>query len=521
MKKTRIMILAAVAMLMAACSSDDESQKQSSQPEGGWSELVTLTAGTPGNNGGGSGSNGPLRVKVDTSNPQKSQWETGDQLTVWTGDACSTANMSENGFSLISGADTYTGKFNGRLKSTTAPTSTTKLIAIIDNATDKIDASAGNSVSVDLSEQVGATAESALDYELFYGTSTNATRNFNFTHKMALVKWTIKVNGASDGDKCNIVLSGTGLKNSATLDPATGTLTPGADDGTITLKNVTLTSAASTELYVVLPPGTVSSGIKAMLKMTSGTEQGGVGIGNLGDGNSITLEENRYYIAGINEFTLLDNVVDLGLPSGTLWATTNVGATSPEDYGLFFAWCETSGFTSSAEGLNLEFTDEYRGYTDHCFDWDGYTTKYGTYNVYEFRHGFTKYYFGEDGKTILEPEDDAATANWGSAWRMPTGAELEELVNYTDREWATINSVKGFKFMKKTDHSVFIFLPAAGYRRDDALLFQGRFGKYWSSELSWEGYDNARNLAFTDGGICNVDKMELFCGYSVRPVLAQ
>ena len=121
----------------------------------------------------------------------------------------------------------------------------------------------------------------------------------------------------------------------------------------------------------------------------------------------------------------------------------------------------------------------------------------------------------------MERQDDAATANWGSAWRMPTGAELEELVNYTDREWATINSVKGFKFMKKTDHSVFIFLPAAGYRRDDALLFQGRFGKYWSSELSWEGYDNARNLAFTDGGICNVDKMELFCGYSVRPVLAQ
>jgi len=370
MKKTRIMILAAVAMLMAACSSDDESQKQSSQPESGWSELVTLTAGTPGNNGGGSGSNGPLRVKVDTSNPQKSQWETGDQLTVWTGDACSTANMSENGFSLISGADTYTGKFNGRLKSTTAPTSTTPLIAIIDNATDKVNASAGNSVSVDLSEQVGATAESALDYELFYGTSTNATRNFNFTHKMALIGWTIKVNGASDGEKCDIVLSGTGLKNSATLDPATGTLTPGPDDGTITLKDVTLTSAASTTLYVVLPPCQVSSGITATLTMTSGSKQGQSATGSLGDGNSITVAANNYYIAGVNEFTFVVNDFSSLVPGDVIYAddgTTPIAITVYQSggHGYAIALTDCTPSNTSPSLAATSGTKQYSWYTEN------------------------------------------------------------------------------------------------------------------------------------------------------------
>ncbi len=367
MKKTKMIMLVAAMTLAAACSSsDDESQKQSSQPESGWSEMITVTAGTPGNSGG-SGSNGRLRVKVNTDNPQKSLWETGDQLTIWTmtGATCSTANMSVNGFTLIDGADTGTGKFSGRLKSESAPTSSTSLIAIIDNGSDAINASAGNSVSVDLSEQAGATAESALDYELFYATSTNATRNFTFTHKMALVKWTIKVNGASDGDQCDIVLSGTGLKNSATLDPATGTLTPGTDDGTITLKDVTLTSAASTELYVVLPPGTVSSGITATLTMKSGKSA----VGSLGDGSSITLEANRYYTAGVNEFTPSVNDFSSLAPGDVIYAndgTTPVAVTVYQSgghgYAIALEDCTTSNCSATASSGTNYFT------------WDAVTT---------------------------------------------------------------------------------------------------------------------------------------------------
>lgn len=510
MKKTKMMILAAAALLTAACSSDEDAQQQTALSEGGWSEYVTVTAGTPGNAGSSAG--GPKRVKVNTENPQKSLWETGDKLTIWTGETCSTANMSESGFTLTSGADTGTGKFSGRLTSTSAPTSSTKLIAIIDNGSDAINASAGNSVSADLSEQQGATAATALDYELFYATSTNGARSFTFTHKMALIKWTIKVNGASNGDQCNIVLSGTGLKNSATLDPATGTLTVGSTDGTITLKDVTLTSAASTELYVVLPPCTVSSGIKATLTMTSGSKEGGIAIGSLGDGSSITVAANNYYTAGVNEFTLLD-VVDLGLPSGTLWATCNVGATSPEGYGNFFAWGETTGYSISN------------------FNWEGYTTKFGTYDSSASPdYGFTKYN-KTNGPTTLDATDDAAAANWGSAWRMPTEDDWQELLTaYPEskksgnkrRAWIVdYNStgVAGMAFYDASDN-IFLFLPAAGYCNGTNLYDQRTLGDYWSSSLN--GSDPSRAHAFYFNSNASGMSHYYRCyGFSVRPVLAQ
>ena len=526
MKKTAFMILAAAAMLTAACSSDEEAQQQTALSEGGWSEYVTVTAGTPGNAASSTG--GPKRVKVNTENPQKSLWETGDKLTIWTGETCSTANMSESGFTLTSGADTGTGKFSGRLTSTSAPTSSTKLIAIIDNGSDAIDASAGNSVSADLSEQQGATAASALDYELFYATSTNGARSFTFTHKMALIKWTIKVNGASDGDQCNIVLSGTGLKNSATLDPATGTLTVGSSDGTITLKDVTLTSAASTELYVVLPPCTVSSGITATLTMTSGDKSGYITAGNLGDGSSITVAANKYYTAGPNEFTLPE-YVDLGLPSGTKWATYNVGASSPEEYGLFFAWGETTGYTSSTDGMSLSGTT-YSGYTDHSFDWASYT-KFGTYDSSDQTdYGFTKYN-KTNGPTTLEAADDAATANWGSAWRMPTQTQMQELLtqypyNATSGSkrccWTSdYNStgVAGLAFYDASDNILF-FLPAAGNRLGTNLGRQGSYGYYWSSSLYESNAGRAYFLNFHSGG-SDVSNHGRRSGLPVRPVLAQ
>lgn len=524
MKKTKMMILAAAALLTAACSSDEDAQQQTALSEGGWSEYVTVTAGTPGNAGSSAG--GPKRVKVNTENPQKSLWETGDKLTIWTGETCSTANMSESGFTLTSGADTGTGKFSGRLTSTSAPTSSTKLIAIIDNGSDAIDASAGNSVSADLSEQQGATPATALDYELFYATSTNGARSFTFTHKMALIKWTIKVNAASDGDQCNIVLSGTGLKNSATLDPATGTLTVGSTDGTITLKDVTLTSAASTELYVVLPPCTVSSGIKATLTMTSGSKEGGIAIGSLGDGSSITVTANNYYTAGVNEFTLLD-VVDLGLPSGTLWATCNVGATSPEGYGDFFAWGETTGYSSASTSDGRSFNwASYTWMQSGQSDWN-YITKY-TFDDGQAKGIWYSYSgsFVGDNKTVLESADDAATANWGSAWKMPTHAQWQELVSNTISEWGKLENVNGQYFYKKDASGAkvadtYIFLPAAGYRIDTRLLNQGSYGNYWSSELSEDYSQYARDLYLELGDVGAGTISHRWYGYSVRPVLAQ
>lgn len=212
-------------------------------------------------------------------------------------------------------------------------------------------------------------------------------------------------------------------------------------------------------------------------------------------------------------------IVDLGLPSGTLWATTNVGATSPEGYGDYFAWGETEPYYNgdSQSPLTLTWkTGKTAGY-----DWTSYT-KFGTYDSSASYHyyGFTKYNV-TNGPTILESADDAATANWGSAWRMPTLDEWKELVNNTDHEWATINGVNGQKFMKKTDRSVFIFLPAAGYRSMTYLDDQELYGNYWSSELDGDGSRGAWGLYFDSGRVGPSYYSNRCGGNSVRPVLAQ
>lgn len=159
--------------------------------------------------------------------------------------------------------------------------------------------------------------------------------------------------------------------------------------------------------------------------------------------------------------------VDLGLPSGTLWATCNVGADAPEDRGDYFAWGETS-------------TKEY-------YDWKFY--RYSTFDVDRFV--LTKYctnaeygYNGlADGLTVLEPVDDAVRAQWGEGWRMPTKEELNELYQQTTWIWTTRNGMEGRLLTGQNGNS--IFLPATGFYLDGELICTG-LGIYWSSSLQTE-----------------------------------
>lgn len=128
--------------------------------------------------------------------------------------------------------------------------------------------------------------------------------------------------------------------------------------------------------------------------------------------------------------------VDLGLPSGTLWATTNVGASKPEEYGDYFAWGETVGYNGG----------------NTTFGWNTY--KYCSGSNKTIWKYCTESYFGTvDNKTMLEPVDDAATANWGEAWQMPSLDQFEELINsnYTSSEWVTINGIYGKKITSKNN----------------------------------------------------------------------
>ena len=120
--------------------------------------------------------------------------------------------------------------------------------------------------------------------------------------------------------------------------------------------------------------------------------------------------------------------MDLGLPSGTLWATMNVGASKPSDYGLYFQWGDTSGYTAAQVGTG-------DGQKKFASDWSDY--KWGV------NPNFTKY--TTTGAT-LELKDDAAHANMGGYWHMPTPTQINELISNTTNTWTTQDGVNGRLF---------------------------------------------------------------------------
>ena len=193
--------------------------------------------------------------------------------------------------------------------------------------------------------------------------------------------------------------------------------------------------------------------------------------------------------------------VDLGLPSGTLWATMNVGANSPEEYGDNFAWGETT-------------PKDYYDWSTYEWCMGNYNklTKYSTWSTYGY-NGFV------DNKTELDPEDDAATAKWGPEWRMPSLEQIQELLNNCTTQWTTRNGVNGHLFTSNINGAS-LFLPAAGYRWGDELNdAAGSWGSYWSRTLCSITPDSAYHLDFNySGSVCGTWTADRYCGRSVRAV---
>ena len=287
--------------------------------------------------------------------------------------------------------------------------------------------------------------------------------------------------------------------------------------------------------------------------------------------------------------------VDLGLPSGTKWATMNVGADSPEDYGDYFAWGETQP-KSTYTGGNYKWYDNTIGEnTKYITETQPGTGAKGNYYIagegvegsgfacdlkwdpagcplvngtitfsnlpageYQFKitdgtwnswgsdylankdDFFDQMSFSNvaftlssesdvtisfDGESIfvlvsnitLLASDDAANANWGGDWRMPTIDEIDELVNNCTWTWITQNGVNGYKVTSKTNGNS-IFLPAAGSRNDLSLSSAGSDGDYWSSSLNTSSSDSAYSLYFNSGSVGWHNIIRRY-GQSVRAVL--
>ena len=192
--------------------------------------------------------------------------------------------------------------------------------------------------------------------------------------------------------------------------------------------------------------------------------------------------------------------VDLGLPSGTLWATCNIGANSPEEYGDYFAWGETTGSKVGDNPTNI--------------GWSQYFDTNDNGNTF-------KKYNNNGGLTELELAEDAAYVNWGPAWCIPSKEQYVELINssYTTTEWTTQNGVNGYKITSKmegyTDNS--IFLPASGNVSYSLLHDLGSEGYYWSRTLNSGRSDLALYLRFLSNGM-NTYAIDRHKGQSIRPV---
>ena len=185
--------------------------------------------------------------------------------------------------------------------------------------------------------------------------------------------------------------------------------------------------------------------------------------------------------------------VDLGL--SVKWATCNVGATKPEEYGDYFAWGETQ--------------------PKNTYDWSTYKWCNGSYNTLT-KYNNSSSYGTVDNKTVLDLSDDAARANWGGSWRMPTKAEQDELREQCTWTWTTQNGVNGYKVTSKKNGNS-IFLPAAGYRSGSSLNNAGGYGYYWSSSLYTDSPYGAYDLYFNSDSV-DWSGSSRYYGQSVRPV---
>lgn len=202
-------------------------------------------------------------------------------------------------------------------------------------------------------------------------------------------------------------------------------------------------------------------------------------------------------------FSSAHGFVDLGLPSGTLWATCNVGAESPEEFGDMFAWGETEGFLSGKT----------------VFSWSTYKWCEGTQET------LTKYctdssYGVVDNISELAPEDDAAYVLWGPSWRMPTAEQLKELFDNTTRGSTYVNGVYCHKLTSKINGNC-MYLNRATFDSSKKTIYDGVASEFWSRTLRDAKYPNSAQIMYLNGagGSNRVSNSLRYLPLQIRPVI--
>ena len=230
----------------------------------------------------------------------------------------------------------------------------------------------------------------------------------------------------------------------------------------------------------------------------------------------VVLTKSDRQIRFIDDPCNIHEYVEIG---GVKWATKNIGACTEVDNGLYFQWGDTQGYAASEVGSGTG--KKYFGWADYKYSNNGGSRA----------SDMTKYN-STDHLVTLEASDDAAIANWGSEWRMPTTEEFAELsaaIDFIDsggttisdtNKLTTLSGVTGILVADKNDHSKRLFFPAAGYCNRGSVYSVGSRGRYWSSSLGTSSVIYGRRLYFNSGGVDWQDSDYRYNGFAVRPVLA-
>ena len=371
------------------------------------------------------------------------------------------------------------------------------------------------------------------DYDYMVATASAPSDGnivFNFTHINSFLYVQLTTPDAATFTQLTLATDDALFVEEATVNIATGVITPTETSESLVLDLDNISVAAGSTLYAwlaVAPVNLLDKTLTATLTTADGTNY-------MTDIAGQTLTTGRAYIlkgtvasegmGGSGEDIPIDDddddplhaYVDLGLPSGLLWATCNVGAENPEDYGDYFAWGETEPYYTEGNARSMA-SGIWRSGKSAGYYWPSYKWCNGLYDT------MTKYCTDRDcgtvdNKTILDPEDDAAHVQWGGNWRMPTYDELNELKTQCTWEWTQLNGVNGRKVTGPNGNS--LFLPAAGYRVTSSLYQVGSCAVYWSSSLYTSRSDVAYYVSFSSSSVVWYEDSRCF-GLSVRPVCAE
>ena len=342
---------------------------------------------------------------------------------------------------------------------------------------------------------------STYDYLACPATSPNSSGGVKLTmkHLNAFLRMQLTIPQPDTYSKVVLESNGTEFVTSGTFDLTTSNpiITPTITSPTFTinLKNISTTTKNEViTIYAMMAPIDLSSYNITIYVYNSMGQR--IYIQDVAGKN---FEARKAYNIAIDNFKDIRKYVSLGLPSGTLWATCNIGAITPEEYGEYFAWGEII--------------------PKDIYNWNSYKWGDGTSNKLTklTKYNVDSYYGTVDNKTVLYASDDAATANWGSHWKMPSINQITELVNpsYTTYKWTKLNGIPGI-IVKSIKNGNTIFLPAGGSRWSASLWDCDSYGFYWSNSLT--AVSNKSYIIYLDSQNFYCGNEERQYGCLVRPV---